>query len=85
MVTGRKYFVTLDAKDVECLKLTLSETSDGYHDLLAALDLGNGVMSIRCDLRGAEALLAAARRDCPSAVQAIRTAVVTADEKPASV
>lgn len=75
---GRSFFVTLHQADVECLTQAVARNSHGYHSLRAALDLGNGTMSVRCDTRAAEDLLFAARWNCPSAVEAILAAIATA-------
>ena len=75
MPTRRTCFVTLDNADFECLTRAVARNSDESHALRAALDLGNGTMSVRCDARTAEGLLFAARWNCPNAVEAIRTAI----------
>ena len=75
MVVRRKCFVTIGRDDFECLKRVVSETSEAYHDLHAALDAGNGTVSLRCEVAAAEALLAVARRDCEGASEAIRSAI----------
>ena len=78
MPTRRTCFVTLEKADVECLTRALAKPSDGYHALQAALDLGTGMMSVRCDTRVAEELLFTARWNCPNAVEAIRLAIEAA-------
>ena len=82
MVVWRRCFVTLERNDFECLKRAVSSSSEAYHDLHAALDAGDGTVSLRCDMSAAEALLVAARRDCRGAVEAIRSAIAGAAPGP---
>ena len=77
---GRSCYVTLDKEDFECLTQAIPKNSHGYHSLRLALDLGNGMMSVRCDARAAEELLFVARWNCPNAVESIRASIATAAE-----
>jgi hypothetical protein len=78
--SARACFVTLDKTDVECLMRALARNSDAYHSLRGALDLGNGLVSVRCDARAVEELLFAARWNCPNAVEAIQSSITAAAE-----
>ena len=77
---GRRYFVTLDTTDVECLRHVLDRHSEAYRSLGEALDVGDGTMSVRCDSRAVGELLFAARWNCPNAVEAIRSAIAASAE-----